>query len=90
MTKKQLPIACQEIFKDLKTFFPKKHAKVIFEKSTGISIRRIYGVFSGSITDPKKVIEIGEIGIKIIRENVNPDYAKGRKLVIKSVKSTKP
>lgn len=90
MTQKQLPIACQEIFKELKKNFPNKHAKVIFENSTGISLRRIYGVFSGVVTDPKKVLEIGEIAVKIIRLNVNPDYAKGRKIVIKAIKSTKP
>jgi len=90
MTKKQLPITCQEIRSDLKSYFPEKHAKVIFENSTGISIRRIYGVFSGEVTDPKKILEIGQIGIKIIRKNCDVDYAKGRKLVLKSHKSTKP
>ena len=90
MTEKQLPIACQQIFDDLKVHFPKKHAKVIFENSRGISLRRIYGIYSGLITDPKKVLEIGEIGIKIMRENIDPEYAKDRLLVVKSINSTKP
>lgn len=84
MTEKQLPITCQEIFDDLKAYFPKKHAKVILENSTGISLRRVYGVFSGNVTDPKKIFEIAEIGIEIMRENVEPEYAMNRKLVLKS------
>ncbi|WP_438946878.1 hypothetical protein [Sediminibacterium sp.] len=84
MTEKQLPITCQEIFDDLKAYFPNKHAKVILENSRRISLRRIYGVFSGNVTDPKKIFEIAEIGIEIMRENVDPEYANNRKLVLKS------
>lgn len=90
MTEIQQPITCQEIFEDLKVYFPNKHAKVVLENSTGIGLRRIYGVFSGDITDPKKVLEIAEIGAKIMRENVEPTYAEGRKIVINSKKRTKP
>lgn len=89
MTKTIIPITCQQIFKDLKRFFPKKHALAILENSTGISHRRIYGVFSGDITDPKKVLEIAELGVKTIRKNIDPTYAKGQKIVIEAKKSTK-
>jgi hypothetical protein len=89
MTKNKLPIACQEIFDDLKSHFPKKHALVILENSSEVSLRRIYGVYSGVITDPKKILEIAHLAVKIIRKNIDPSYAKGRKIVIESKKSTK-
>lgn len=89
MTKNKQPIACQEIFDDLKRLFPKKHAKVISENAEEISLRRVYGVYTGIITDPKKVLEIAQVGVKIIRTQHDPSYAKGRKIVLKVSTMTK-
>ncbi|MCK9404492.1 MAG: hypothetical protein M0Q26_13960 [Chitinophagaceae bacterium] len=89
MTKNKQLITCQEILDDAKELFPRKHAKIISQNSNGISLRRVYAVYSGIITDPEKILEVANSAVKTIREKINPGYAKGRKMVFKKHSSTK-
>lgn len=90
MSQKQQPIACQQIFRDSARLFPKKHAAVIAQNTDGISPARIHRVFRGSVNDPVKVIEVARAAVKTIRKMIDPDYAKGRKIVIATTMKAKP